>query len=70
MGAARTLGIVFLAGAVGGCGGQLAGGTGGTGGGIMTGSGGTSDGGGTWDSRYVGTYTWGDVTVQVAPPHA
>ena len=70
---ARLLGVAVLAAAAGGCGGALSGGTGGTGGvmtggtgGVMTGGAGTS-GGGTGGSPYLGTYTWGDVTVIVQP---
>jgi len=67
----RLLRVALLAAAMGGCGGALSGGTGGMGGtggdGVMTGGAGT---GGTAGSPYLGTYTWGDVTVTVQPTGA
>jgi hypothetical protein len=70
----RLLGVALVAAAMGGCGGALSGGTGGMGGtggdGAMTGVSGTTGAGGTAGSPYLGTYTWGDVTVIVQPTGA
>jgi hypothetical protein len=65
----RLLGVALVAAAMGGCGGALSGGTGGSGG-VMTGGAGTTGSGGSAGSPYLGTYTWGDVTVTVQPTGA
>ena len=63
MARAWSLGVCLLA---VGCGGALTGGMGGPGGGAgTTGTGGA--GGGTAGSPYIGTYTFGEATVQITP---